>query len=106
GEQHTATVFHLQDGERFILCNVTPHGERANPWTLNLRAQPLARVQLGAQVRTYRARAATPVELERYWPQLVRVWPAYERFYRQGGPRSVYVLDTPTQVQTPHAQHL
>jgi hypothetical protein len=35
--------------------------------------QPLARVQLGAQVRTYRARPATEAELERYWPQLVRV---------------------------------
>jgi hypothetical protein len=34
--------------------------------------------------------------LERYWPQLVRVWPAYERFYRQGGRRSVFVLDPTT----------
>ncbi|HEV8456351.1 MAG TPA: nitroreductase/quinone reductase family protein, partial [Gemmatimonadales bacterium] len=72
-----------------------PGGERANPWPLNLRAHPLARVQLGAQVRTYRARAATEAELERYWPQLLRVWPAYERFYRQGGRRSVFVLDPP-----------
>jgi len=87
GKQHTTPVFHLQDGERIILCNVTSGGERANPWTLNLRAHPLARVQLGAQVRTYRARAATEAELERYWPQLLRVWPAYERFYRQGGRR-------------------
>jgi F420H(2)-dependent quinone reductase len=104
GNQHTAPVFHLQDGERVILCNVTPHGERANPWTLNLRAQPLARVQLGAQVRTYRARAATPVELERYWPQLVRVWPAYERFYREGGRRSVFVLDPTSAVQPQAAE--
>jgi F420H(2)-dependent quinone reductase len=102
GKQHITPVFHLQDGERIILCNVTPGGERANPWTLNLRAQPLARVQLG-QVRTYRARAATPVELERYWPQLLRVWPAYERFYRQGGRRSVFVLD-PTAVEPQPAE--
>jgi F420H(2)-dependent quinone reductase len=104
GKQHTTPVFHLQDGERIILCNVTPGGERANPWTLNLRAQPLARVQLGGQVRTYRARAATPVELERYWPQLLRVWPAYERFYRQGGRRSVFVLDPTTAVEPQPAE--
>jgi F420H(2)-dependent quinone reductase len=73
GNQHTTPVFHLQDRERIIPCDVTPGGERANPWTLNLRAQPLAWVQLGAQVRTYRARPATETELERYWPQLVRV---------------------------------
>jgi deazaflavin-dependent oxidoreductase (nitroreductase family) len=99
GKQHTTPVFHLQDGERVILCNVTPGGERPNPWTLNLRAHPLARVQLGAKVRTYRARAATEAELERYWPQLVRVWPAYERFYQQGGRRSVFVLQPTTTVE-------
>ena len=98
GKQHTTPVFHLQDGERLILCNVTPKGERPNPWTLNLRAHPRARVQLGAQVRTYRARAATEAELARCWPQLIRVWPAYARFYRQGGRRSVFVLQPTTPV--------
>jgi hypothetical protein len=67
---------------------------------------PLARVQLGAQVRTYRARAATEAELERYWPQLLRVWPAYERFYRQGGRRSVFVLDPTTAVEPQPAEQL
>jgi deazaflavin-dependent oxidoreductase (nitroreductase family) len=104
GNQHTTPVFHLQDGERIILCNVTPGGERPNPWPLNLRAQPLARVQLGAQVRTYRARAATEAELERYWPQLIQVWPAYERFYRQGGRRSVFVLNPTTAVEPQAAE--
>jgi F420H(2)-dependent quinone reductase len=104
GKERTTPVFHLQDGERVILCNVTPGGERPNPWTLNLRAHPLARVQLGAQVRTYRARAATEAELERYWPQLLRVWPAYERFYEQGGRRSVFVLDPTTAVEPQPAE--
>ena len=36
GKERTTPVFHLQDGERVILCNVTPGGERANPWPLNL----------------------------------------------------------------------
>lgn len=103
GNQHTTPVFHLQDGERVILCNVTPSGERLNPWPLNLQAHPLARVQLGGQVRTYRARVATPAELARYWPQLVRVWPAYARFYRQGGRRSVFVLDPTTAIEAQRA---
>jgi hypothetical protein len=55
--------------------------------------------------RTYWARAATEAELERYWPQLLRVWPAYERFYEQGGRRSVYVLD-PTGVEPQSAEQL
>ena len=69
-------------------------------------AHPLARVQLGAHVRTYRARAATEAELERYWPQLLRVWPAYERFYRQGGRRSVFVLDPTAAVEPQPAEQL
>ncbi len=56
----------------------------------------MAQVQIGSQSRTYRAREATPAELEGYWPQLVSVWPAYERFYRQGGQRSVFVLEPTT----------
>lgn len=92
GQQHTTPVFHLQDGERIILCNVTSGGERPNPWILNLRAHPLARVQLGAAVRTYRVHVATAAELERYWPQLIQVRPAYQRFWQQGGQRSVFVL--------------
>jgi F420H(2)-dependent quinone reductase len=104
GKQHTTPVFHLRDGDRVILCNVTPSGERPNPWPLNLRAHPLAQVQVGAEVRTYRARAATPAELARYWPQLVWVWPAYERFWQQGGRRSVFVLDPTTAVEPQPAE--
>lgn len=99
GRERTTPVFHLQDGERVVLCNVTPAGERVNPWTLNLRAHPVARVQLGADIRTYRARAATQAELERYWPQLIRIWPAYQRFWQQGGRRSVFVLNPTTAVE-------
>jgi deazaflavin-dependent oxidoreductase (nitroreductase family) len=98
GSERTTPVFHLRDGERVVLCNVRPASEHANPWTLNLRAHPMARVQIGSQTRTYRAREATPAELAGYWPQLVSVWPAYERFYHQGGQRSVFVLEPTTAV--------
>lgn len=96
GTERTTPVFHLRDGERVVVCNVNPGFERPNPWTLNLRAHPVARVQIGPEARTYRAREATPAELERYWPKLVEVWPAYERFYQRGGRRSVFVLEPTT----------
>jgi hypothetical protein len=56
-------------------------------------------VGIQPSTRVRRARAATRVELERYWPQLLRVWPAYERFHEQGGRRSVSVLDPTTAVE-------
>jgi deazaflavin-dependent oxidoreductase (nitroreductase family) len=86
-------VFYLRDGERLVLCNVTPASERANPWTLNLRAHPLARVQIGRHVATYRAREADAAEAARYWPRLVAFWPAYEAHFARRRRRALFVLE-------------
>lgn len=92
GRERTVPLLYLRDGERLVVCNVNPGFERPNPWTLNLRADPQARVQLGRDVFPVRAREATPEELERLWPPLVELWPAYAVFLAQGGKRSVFVL--------------
>lgn len=93
GKEHTNPVFYLRDGERLVICNANPGFERPNPWTLNLRANPLARVQIGQEIDTYRAREATDEEVERYWPRLVEIWPAYQTFYDRSGQRSIFVLE-------------
>jgi F420H(2)-dependent quinone reductase len=86
-------VFYLRDGERLIICNVNPGFEHENPWTLNLRAHPVARVQIGRDVTAYRARVATEQEVERYWSYLVDIWPAYQEYYAGGGQRVLFVLE-------------
>jgi hypothetical protein len=58
-----------------------------------LRANPLARAQIGQEIGTYRAREATDEEIERYWPRLVEIWPAYKTFYHRSGQRSIFVLE-------------
>jgi deazaflavin-dependent oxidoreductase (nitroreductase family) len=68
GQERTVPVFYLRDGNRLIICNVNPGFERPNPWPLNLRAHPLARVQVGSVGATYHAREATADEVEQYWP--------------------------------------
>ena len=93
GKEHTTPVFYLRDGERLVLCNVNPGFERPNPWTLNLRANPLTRVQIGRERRIYRARQATEDELESYWPRLVEIWPAYQAHFEKSGERSVFILE-------------
>jgi F420H(2)-dependent quinone reductase len=62
---------------------------------LNLCAEPHAQVQLGRG--TARARSASRHELDRYWPQLTQIWPAYQDFYEEGGQRSVFVLEPDAQ---------
>jgi deazaflavin-dependent oxidoreductase (nitroreductase family) len=93
GQERTVPVFYLRDGDRLVVCNVNPGFERANPWTLNLRAHPLARVQMGATSGAYHAREATAAEVAQYWPRLVRIWPAYQAFYERGGERTLFVLE-------------
>src|SRR5438876_8591898 len=93
GRERTTPVFYLRDGERLVICNVNPGFERPNPWTLNLRAGPHAQVQIGRDTVRVRAHAASEDELDRYWPQLTKMWPAYQAFYDKGGNRSVFVLE-------------
>lgn len=39
------------------------------------------------------AHEASADELDRYWPGLTRIWPAYQSFYDSGGARSVFLLE-------------
>lgn len=97
GLERTVPLLYLRDGDRLVVCNVNPGFERTNPWVLNLRAQPRAEVQVRHQTWPVLAREATAEELDRFWPQLTRIWPAYRRFYDQGGTRTVFVLDQVSQ---------
>jgi F420H(2)-dependent quinone reductase len=99
GKARTVPLLYLRDGDRVIICNVNPGFERPNPWVLNLRAQPHAQVQIGRSTTSVTARPASDDELDRYWPQLAKLWPAYQAFYNNGGKRSVFVLqpDCPPQ---------
>lgn len=97
GKARTVPLFYLRDGDRLVICNVNPGFERPNPWILNLRAGPHAQVQIGRTTASVRARPASEDELDRYWPQLTKVWPAYQDFYDKGGKRSVFVLEPDSQ---------
>jgi F420H(2)-dependent quinone reductase len=93
GMKHTTPVFYLRDGDRLVICNVNPGFEHPNPWTLNLRANPIANVQIGTVHEQYRARKANEVEVERYWPHLVQLWPAYKAHYERSGQRTIFLLE-------------
>jgi deazaflavin-dependent oxidoreductase (nitroreductase family) len=91
--ERTVPIFYLRDGDWLVVCNVNPGFEHANPWTLSLLANPVARVQIGSTSGTYQAREAMTEEIMRYWPQLVRIWAAYRAFYERGGERTIFVLE-------------
>jgi deazaflavin-dependent oxidoreductase (nitroreductase family) len=93
GKARTVPLFYVRDGDWLVVCNVNPGFERPNPWTLNIRAQPLVFVDVRGQRLLFRGRDATADEIDRYWPSLVGIWPAYRTFFEKGGSRSIFVLE-------------
>ena len=103
GRPRTIPVFCLRDGDRLVVCNVRPAGERTNPWPANLRVDPRCLVRLGRVRREYLAREVHHQELDRWWGPLVRQWPAYAEHFRGTGQRAVFVLE-PTAPARPTAE--
>ncbi|MRS04735.1 nitroreductase family deazaflavin-dependent oxidoreductase, partial [bacterium] len=100
GKDRTVPIFYLRDGDELVICNVTPPYERTNPWTLNLRSNPIAQIQIGPNRTSYRAREATAAELDRLWPKLVALWPSYQEYFDRGGRRSIFLLQRASPNQT------
>ncbi len=93
GKDRTIPVYYLRDSNCIIICNVNPGFERTNPWVTNLRAYPIARLQIGREVAKYHAREATDAEISTYWRRLLRLWPAYGSHYEKSHQRAVFVLE-------------
>ena len=93
GERRTVPVFYLRDGDRYVVCNVRPPYERTNPWVLNVLANPQVRLTLHGETVDGRAHRADESEVDRYWPALVRLWPAYRSFQDAGGDLSIFVVE-------------
>lgn len=93
GKDRTVPIFYLRDGGSIIICNVNPGFERLNPWVANLRAYPIARLQIGREKGTYKARETSKAEVELYWPRLVALWPAYQTHFDRSGHRAIFVLE-------------
>ncbi len=93
GKYHTIPVFYLRDGRSIVICNVKPKNERTNPWVLNLRSHPVAQLQIGENTAWYEAREATDDEINRLWPRLIELWPAFKIHNEYGGCRSIFLLD-------------
>ena len=83
----------MRDGDDLVVCNVRPPSERPNPWPLNVRANPNVSVRIGRVTEQRVAREARGREVEKYWPILVKTWPAYERFFADTHERSIFVLE-------------
>jgi deazaflavin-dependent oxidoreductase (nitroreductase family) len=67
GEPRTAPVLYLADGERLIVIGSNAGNAGAPAWSLNLKANPDAEVEVGRTRRQVRARVAEGEERVELW---------------------------------------
>jgi deazaflavin-dependent oxidoreductase (nitroreductase family) len=92
GIERTVPLVFVRDGDSYVVANARPAGERRNPWVANLRDAGRARIRHRGSTIEVTARELDGDELERWWPELVGVWPAFAEHFAATGERSVFVL--------------
>lgn len=67
GQKRTAPVVYLADGENLVVIGSNAGHSRTPAWSLNLKANPEAEVEVGRQRRQVRARVAEGEERAELW---------------------------------------
>ncbi|MGA2321692.1 MAG: nitroreductase family deazaflavin-dependent oxidoreductase [Solirubrobacteraceae bacterium] len=94
GQQRTAPVLYLADGERVIVIGSNAGNERAPAWSHNLKANPDAEVQIGGKRRRVRARVAEGEERAELWRAMNEQYKGFEDYdERTTRDIAVFVLD-------------
>lgn len=70
GQERTAPVLYLADGERFVVIGSNAGNERPPAWSLNLKATPEAEVQVRGARRKVRARFVEGQERDELWRRM------------------------------------
>ena len=80
GRPITTALSYLRRGDKFIVA-ASNAGEPAQPsWYLNLKAQPLAQIQVGAAAYGVVANDAGPTERDALWQEIVVFDPSYAEY--------------------------
>ncbi len=93
GEDRTVPLVYVRDGDRYIVGNARPAGERRNPWVLNLRAAGAGQIQIRRKTVAVAATELDEFEAEHWWPMLTSVWPAFAEQYAATGERTMFALE-------------
>jgi F420H(2)-dependent quinone reductase len=67
GQQRTAPVVYLADGENVVVIDTNAGNAKIPAWSLNLNANPEGEVEVGRRRYPVRARIAEGEERERLW---------------------------------------
>jgi len=95
GKARTTPLLYLQDGDRLVVVASKGGAPRHPAWFLNLAANPEVTVERGRERLAMRAREADDEERARYWPQVVAMYPGYEKYQQKTSRRIPLVVLEP-----------
>jgi len=96
GQQRTAPVVYLADGERLVVIGSNAGNERAPAWALNLQANPACAVQVGGERRQAQARVAEGDERADLWRKMNDQYAGFDDYdERTSRDIAVFVLESP-----------
>ena len=80
GEPRTAPVLYLADGERYVVINTNAGNTKIPAWSLNLRANPEAEVEVRARRVKVRARLAEGEERDDLWRRHMQQYSGWDYY--------------------------
>lgn len=83
GRSYTVPLLYVPDGNNVVIVGSNAGDGKDPAWWRNLKAQPEACVQVGAEQLTVRAHLAGGDERRRIWAALVANYPDYRRYERK-----------------------
>ena len=96
GRDHTVPLLFLRHQESFVV--IASYGGRDDhpQWYRNLRANPVATVQVGTRSTEVVARTASGEERSRLWPDVVRAYDQYQDYQSRTDREIPIVILDPT----------
>lgn len=91
GEPRTAPVLYLADGDNFVVINTNAGNQKTPAWSLNLRADPEAEVEVKGKRAKVRARLAEGEERTNLWRRSMEQYSGWD-FYESKLDREVGVF--------------
>jgi F420H(2)-dependent quinone reductase len=83
GQQRTAPVVYLADGESVVVINTNAGNARVPAWSLNLKANPQAEVERGRRRYRVRARVAEGDERADLWRRHNEQYAGFDDYQQQ-----------------------
>ncbi|HST32925.1 MAG TPA: nitroreductase/quinone reductase family protein [Solirubrobacteraceae bacterium] len=80
GQQRTAPVLYLKDGERLVVIGSNAGNTKAPAWSLNLKSNPDAEVEVGRDHSLVRARVTAGEERAELWRKMNAQYAGFDAY--------------------------